>query len=274
MKNSVHAILLLCFVLSACSMMPAAFGGIINESPTAQNDPGFPVGETFLFRLKWGLVPVGTARIVTEWTEDTPPAVRMRIHVRSNAFLDRIYRIDDYIESIATPEKLLSTRFEKNMNEGSTVQRDVTTFDRNTGLVTWSNLLTSETREYEAPLDVRDILATMFALRPTPFKLGEVADYVVAGNAGPSPVKVAVIDERPYKTDRYGAIQAFRMRPDVSNDALFLGRIPRDLWISAAKPHVLLFLSVDAPVGNIKLILDAIEGVETWPGAQQDARDQ
>lgn len=239
-----------------------------DEPVNSQNSPGFPVGEVLLFRLKWGIVPVGTARIVSEWTDDTPPAVRVRVHVRSNAFLDRIYRIDDRVESVAVATNMLPIRFEKEMNEGGVIRRDMTTFDRQVGRVMWSNMLEKETRAYDAPHDVRDILSMMYALRSVPFAAGETQEYVVAGDEGPAPVQIAVREQRKYKHDRYGEIPALHMRPKVSGDALFLGRVPRDLWISAEVPHVLLSLSVDAPIGQVHLLLDAIEGADSWPAAQ------
>lgn len=229
------------------------------------SSPGFPVGEVLIYRLKWGAIPVGTARISSEWTTDTPPAIRMRVHVRSNAFLDRFYRIDDIVESVTDPATMLSLRFEKHMREGRSEQHDVTTFDRANSLVLWSNVLTGATREYTAPPDVRDILAIMFSLRSTTFSAGEQHTYVIAGDNDAAPVEITVTKERNYKTDRYGAIPALYLQPKVGPDALFLGRTPRDLWISVGMPHILLLLSVEAPIGRISLILDAIEGADEWP---------
>ncbi|MBW7909575.1 MAG: DUF3108 domain-containing protein [Kiritimatiellae bacterium] len=238
-------------------------------TPVSTNRPpaevGFRVGEVLLYRLKWGIIPVGTARIVSDWTEDTPPTVRIRLYVQSNSFLDRLYRIDDRIETIAEPSQLLPFRFEKQMNEGGVLRRDVTTFDREIGRVSWSNLLEAETRSYEAPRDIRDIVSMMFALRSTPFNAGDETEYVITGDNGPAPVKIRVLEHRTFKTDRYGSIPAIHIRPTVNDDGLFLGRTPRDLWISESLPHVLLLLSVDAPIGTIRLILDAVEGVEEWP---------
>lgn len=264
-RQTVRSLLIICLTL-CCLILPSrANGSVMDETTEEQPYPGFPVGEALLFRLKWGVIPVGTARIVSEWTTDTPPTVRIRIHVRSNAFLNRIYRIDDYLETIVNPTNMLSIRFEKHMNEAGKIQRDVTTFDRELGTVNWSNVLKTESRSYNAPRDIRDIIALMYLLRASSFQIGEVNNYVVSGDTGPAAVKIVVKEEQPFKTDRYGPIPALHLRPEVGDDALFLGRVPRDLWISASHPHVLLFLSVDAPVGTIKLILDAIEGVEKWP---------
>lgn len=264
-SQNVRAFLIICLTLCCLALPSRSNGALIDESPKENPHPGFPVGEVLLFRLKWGIIPVGTARIVSEWTTNTPPAVRIRVHVRSNAFLDRIYRIDDFIETIATPADMLPIRFEKHMNEAGESRRDVTTYDRELGMVNWSNVLETETRSYEAPRDIRDIIALMYFLRVSSFQVGEAHNYVVSGDTGPAAVKIVVQEERPFKTDRYGPIRALHMRPEVGNDALFLGRVPRDLWISSSQPHVLLFLSVDAPVGSIKLIFDAIEGAEKWP---------
>lgn len=231
---------------------------------------GFRVGEVLRYRLKWGVVPVGTARIDSEWTEDTPPLLRLRVHVRSNAFLDRIYRIEDTVESAVDPASFLPIRFEKNMHEGGVHRRDVIFFDRQAGRVVWNNLLQTEQRSYPAPREVRDILSLMFALRSVPFAPGEVKSYVIAGDDGPTPVRVSIQAQTFFHHDRYGRIPALQMKPEVGSDGLFLGRIPRELWISADAPYVLLQLSVEAPIGQVHLLLDEIEGHPSgpWPGGR------
>ena len=226
---------------------------------------GFPVGEVLLGRLKWGVIPVGTARISSEWTEDEPRLIRLRVQVRSNSFLDRFYKIDDTVESVVEPAQFLPVRFEKNMNEGGVHRRDVTFFDRDVGQVRWHNLLQPEQRAYDAPRDVRDILSLMYALRSVQFAPGQTNAYVVAGDDGPVTVDIAIHARKPYKHDRYGSIPALHIKPKVGNDGLFLGRIPEDLWISADPPYVLLKLSVSAPIGQIHLILDEIEGKPAGP---------
>lgn len=263
--RSVKRALFILTLLFSASFLHLPVTASAAEGEVEQRSPSFPVGEVLIYRLKWGAIPVGTARISSEWTTDAPPAIRMRVHVRSNAFLDRFYRIDDIVESVADPATMLSLRFEKHMREGSSEQHDITTFDRTNNLVHWTNVLTGETREYKAEPDVRDILAIMFSLRSTTFSAGEFHKYVVAGDNDAAPVEISVTKEENYKTGRYGAIPALYLKPKVGPDALFLGRTPRDLWISVGMPHILLLLSVEAPVGRISLILDAIEGADEWP---------
>ena len=246
--------------------IPPARDGIAGSAMRAR-EPGFRVGEVLLCRLKWGVIPVGTARIASEWTADSPPLLRLSVQVRSNAFLDRIYRIEDMVISTVDPETMLPVRFEKIMNEGGVLRQDVTEFDREQGLVIWRNSLQPEERTYAAPKEVRDILSLMFALRSVPFAENETREYIVAGDEGPAPVEISIRARRNFKHDRYGAIPALHIRPKVGKDALFMGRIPKELWISAASPYVLLSLSVDAPIGSIHLLLDAIEGETRFPSA-------
>ncbi len=243
----------------------ALLAGVWLTCAAAAREPGFPVGEVLNAHLKWGVVPVGTARISSEWTDDDPPLIRLRVHVRSNAFLDRLYRIDDTVESLVDPPSFLPVRFDKDMNEGGVKRRDATFFDRIQGQVIWQNLLEPERKSYDASRDVRDILSLMYALRATPLNEGETNRYVAAGDDGPVEVKIAIKARRNFKHERYGPIPALHIRPEVGSDGLFLGRVPRDLWISANPPYVLLRLSVEAPIGQIHLILDEIEGHPEGP---------
>lgn len=237
-------------------------------------DPGFPVGERLLFDLSWGILPVGRAEICSEWTADDPPLIRLRVHVRSNAFLDRIYKIDDTVESLVDPSECLPIRFEKSLHEGGVPRRDVTYYDRASGFVIWHNYLKPEQRIFPAPADVRDILTLMYSLRAAEFRVGTTNWYVVAGEESAVEVGIAVRAKRTFLHERYGKIPAYWLRPIVGNDPLFLGRIPRELWISATPPYVLLRLTVEAPVGRVHLTLNQIDGFDSGPWPYREPADE
>ncbi|MCS6772125.1 MAG: DUF3108 domain-containing protein [Kiritimatiellae bacterium] len=231
----------------------------------AGHEPPFPVGESLRARLTWGRIPVGEAMIESEWTDDQPPLIRLRVHVRSNAFLDRFYRIDDVVESIVDPTTFLPIRFEKRLQEGGSLRHDITFYNREEGRVFWHNLLVPERRDFPAPRDIRDILSLMYSLRSADFRPGQTNWYVVSGDEGIITVGIDVNSHQTFEHPRYGRIPAYFIRPIVGNDPLFLGRIPRQLWISSDPPYVLLRLSVEAPVGRIHLTLDEILGHPRGP---------
>ena len=63
----------------------------------------FPVGEAITYRIYWGVVPVGQARVVIERVEEHGrPLLAIRSTARTNRLLEKFYPVDDLLESLIT----------------------------------------------------------------------------------------------------------------------------------------------------------------------------
>ena len=58
------------------------------------------MGETLDYRIYWGVIPVGSSRVTTEWIEeDGRTLIAIRFRTKSNDVLSKIYPVDDFAGS-------------------------------------------------------------------------------------------------------------------------------------------------------------------------------
>lgn len=236
------------------------------SGPDARPTFWFPVGERLLYDMHWGVFPVGTTVVESEWQEKgTNTWLHIRYTTRTNPFCDRFYRVHDVIEAWIDPHTFLPIRFRKQLEEGAYRCDEWTTFDRSRGIVRWESLTEGRAIDYEAPPDLHDIVSLMYLLRRHPFEPGSTNTFRVAGDQGPTEIVVETLREVRVDTPGYGRRRAMQLRPRVSNDSLFQRKVPDLVWISADARRLLLRMTVDVPLGHVTMGLNAVEG----PGAAE-----
>jgi hypothetical protein len=233
-------------------------------------DLWFPVGERLLYDMDWGVIPVGSTVVESEWAADgTSTVLHIRYTTRTNPFCDRIYRVDDLIEAWIDPATFLPIRFRKKLEEGSFRCDETTTFHRDRGTVLWASLTENRVLEYNAPPDLHDIVSLMYLLREHPFVPGATNTFAVAGDQGPTEIQVETVRAVRVDTPGYGKRPAVQLRPRVSGDSLFQRKVPDQVWISTDQRRLLLQMTVDVPLGHITMGLRTVEG----PGAAEWVRE-
>lgn len=241
-------------------------GPVIAQDAPASGELWFSVGERLRYDMRWGIFPVGTTTVESEWQDgDSNSILRIRYLTRTNPFCDRLYRVNDLIEAWIEPQSFLPLRFHKKLEEGDYRCDEITTFDRERGVVRWESLTEGKVLEYPAPADLRDIVSLMYLLRRHAFEPGTTNVFNVAGDQGPTEIRVVVQDTVRVDTPGYGRRRSVRLRPLVSNDSLFQRKVPDQVWVSLDARRLLLQMTVDVPVGHITMGLAAVEG----PGAAE-----
>ena len=104
------------------SLYPVAF---LSSTPITEPVPAttpipFQIGEKLFYTLKWGSIPVGKA--VFEILDGEPsigePSHLFRVFIRSNPFVDLIYKVRDAIESYTDPSMKHALLYKKKQREG------------------------------------------------------------------------------------------------------------------------------------------------------------
>lgn len=227
-------------------------------SPALGDEIPFPVGEIVRGRLVWGPFTVGTAEFVSEWTDTDPPVIRLTARARTVGFFDRLFRIENEAVSVIDPDTLLPVSFEKHLREGDWRQHDRLEFDRAAGLVRRIDLLEKKENFYAAPPGIHDVLSFMYSLRRADFRSGRQYLFDIAGDEGVIRLHLRVGDRRTWSHDSLGHLQALVLYPAVTEDRLFMGRRPKEVWISAELPHLLLRMIVQGPVGTVQFRIEEV----------------
>ena len=131
----------------------------------------FPMGETLDYRIYWGVIPVGSSHVTTEWIqEDGRTLIAIRFRTKSNNVLSTMYPVDDFLEAIIDPETFLPVRFTKKLSEGRYRADETTTFDHKNLKATWTSRLNHKVEEYQIDPDTRDIVTFMYYMRRKQFE--------------------------------------------------------------------------------------------------------
>lgn len=221
----------------------------------------FEVGEELTYKLHWGVIHVGESRVTTEWVEeDGRRLLAIRYRTRSNAFLDRIYRVDDTVESIIDPETFLPVRFTKILNEGRYRADEVTVFDHAARKAVWTNRRKNETREFEIEPDTRDLVTFMYFMRQIEFKTGERPQYRVMADEKLYDVWLNVGKVETMKLEKYGKVKSIKVTPDAAFQGLFVRKGKIDIWVSQDERRVATRLQATVPVADVHINLYEVRG--------------
>lgn len=231
-------------------------------------DPPFQPGEKLTFNLRWGIFSAGTAELEVHPMAEVEgeEAYHFSLTVRTNSFVDRIYKVRDRIDAYASSDMGGSTLYEKKQREGSH-ERDIrVTFDREAGTARYSNF--GEERE---PIEIVpgtfDPLSVFYAFRMMPIRENSTVElYVTDGKE--LQLGQGRIGRRETITVPAGEFETILVEPDMkdvggvfeeSDDATFR------IWISDDERRIPIRLSSKVVVGSFKADLIEIDGEEA-PG--------
>jgi hypothetical protein len=266
-----RTVLILMGVLIVCAGKPAAAEAVAaaGASPTntpqadALHLPGarWIVGERLVYRAYWGLIPVGLAVATTEWIEeDGRRLLRIRFRSRSNRILEKLYPVDDIIESVVDPVTFLPVRFEKNISEGSHRYHEVTTFDRTNNIARWQSLRSGRTRVFPIRPDTRDIPSFMYYMRSHDFKPGTREHHVIMADEKTYDLWINVGKRDTVDLPVYGDVECLKTEPEAAFEGIAVRKGRAWMWISRDARRLATRIILTLPVATAKVILHEVQG--------------
>lgn len=227
----------------------------------------WPVGERLIYRVYWGIIPVGLAVASTEWLEEGGRRlVRIRFRSRTNRVLEKIYPVDDIIESVIDPVTLLPVRFEKNLSEGSHRYHEMTTFDHTNNIAHWKSLRSGRTKTFPIRPDTRDIPSFMYFMRSHTFTPGSREHHVVMADEKTYDLWINVGKPDTVDLPVYGAVKCLTAEPEAAFDGVAVRKGRIWMWISRDSRCVATRVVLSIPVATAKIILHEVQGPgnDTW----------
>ena len=227
----------------------------------------FNVGEELVYKLYWGVIYVGESRVTTQWVEeDGRNLVAIRIRTRSNAFLDRIYRVDDTLESVIDPVTFLPLRFSKVLNEGRYKTDELTTFDHARGKAQWVHRAKGNQKEFEIEPDTRDLITFMYYMRQREFKTGEQEQFRVMADEKLYDVFLNVGPVDAMKMEKYGRVNSVRIVPEAAFQGLFVRKGKITMWVSKDERRIATRVQATVPVADVHINLYEVlgPGTDRW----------
>lgn len=221
----------------------------------------FPVGEELVYSVHWGFIPVGEARVWSEWVRvNGRVLLALRFHTRSNKAIATIYPVNDRLETLVDPTTFLPVRFEKNMSEGRNRYHEVTVFDHASLTAHWTSLIKKKSKVFALEPDTRDLATFMYHIRSRPFQKGEKQQHRVMADDKIYDLFLNVADVENVKLDDFGRISCHRIEPDAKFDGLFVRKGKMTIWVSRDARCISTRIAASVPVADIKIILRAVRG--------------
>ena len=221
----------------------------------------FPVGEKLLYRLYWGIIPVGWAELSTEWVrEGAGQLIALRVAARTSSIVDMIYPVDDFIESVVDPETFLPLRYVQRLREGRHVRDDQIIFNHKGRKAHWKSGIDGRTGEIEIAPDSRDVLCLIYYMRSKGFACGQKEKFRVLVDNKLYDLEVTGLKQEEVSVQDFGKVQCLKVEPKAKFGEIFVRKGHIRIWFSEDDRHICTIMTGKIPVVSVKAILVGVEG--------------
>ena len=224
----------------------------------------FKVGEEITYRVHYGLINAGEAKIKVQ--EMVSIGGKSAYHMvgtgQSKGMVDWVFPTTDRYETYMEKNTLLPIRFVRDVNEnGYIIKRDIY-FNREKNYA--KDLEFQKDFKFaKLPADVHDIFSAFYfarALNVENIQEGDVIHIPVFLDHEIFPFKIKFVKRETVKTD-YGKIMCLKFVPVVQEGRVFKDEDDMHLWISDDANHVPIRIQSELIVGSIKIDLKEYKGL-------------
>lgn len=234
----------------------------------------FPVGEEIDYEVFWGLFMVGEATAKADWlNRDGRRLLALTVKAKSNGIVEKLYPVDEYLETLLDPATFLPLSFEKNSHEGKRHTHELTTFDHAAKTGHWRSLIKDKQKDFAIEADTRDLLGLMYWIRKEPIQAGEKRQYNVMTDEKMYELIIDSGKKEKVSLEEYGKVPCIKMEPIGKFNGLFVRKGRMWLWVSDDPRYTICRAVASVPVASIKIMLKRVKG----PGDDfwiQDRKDQ
>ncbi|MFC1498593.1 DUF3108 domain-containing protein [Verrucomicrobiota bacterium] len=225
------------------------------------NDMWFPVGEKLIYKLYWGVIPVGQAEFSSEWIEENGKQfISLKGRARTGKVVSKIYPVDDFIESVVDAESFLPIRYIQKLKEGRHVRHDKITIDHKSGMACWESKLSQTNRVMKIDGDSRDILSFVYYARSKGYESGQHEKFRVLVDDKIYDLEVTGLSHETRKVKGYGKIKCLKVVPEAKFGEIFVRKGRVQMWFSDDKRRVCVRITAKLKVASLKAILVGVEG--------------
>ncbi len=228
----------------------------------AAADLPFPIGEELVYSIGWNGIPVAQVIATTEMdTLDGREVIALRMRTKTYAFFNKVFRVEDFHESLVDPETFLPIRYTKNLREGRYRCHEVTTFDFEKKKAFYVHQGQERKKTYAIDSDTRDILSFMYFMRSEALKENKTPTYRMMADE-----KLYDLILHTYGIDKISLpnykekIPSLRMFPEAMFDGLFVRKGKATVWVSRDPRRLLTLAKIKVPFGRARVKLQSVSG--------------
>jgi hypothetical protein len=228
------------------------FGLSSNVCGDEKDFPFYP-GEKLTFLLKWEFIPAGESvlEVLPMETIDGAKAYHFLLTVKSNAFIDSLYKVRDRIDAYANTEMTHSMLYKKKQHEGKTQRDIVVNFDWQNNNVQYTNF-----KDKRPPIDILsgsfDPLSAFYFVRLFDFQEKSKIERPITDGKKCVIGELSVIKRETLKL-KSGTYDTYLIEPELKHIGGVFEKSKNakiQLWVTADKRRIPVKIKSKVVVGS------------------------
>jgi len=233
-------------------------------SGTIAGKHAFRVGENLSYEIRWMGIPVGLAYLnVKEMAQvNGKDCYHIVVTVKSNAFLSKIYKVEDEFHSYIDKEMLYSLRFIKKQSEGRYRSYEMIDYDHQARKAVYKSLRNGSIKEFKTQENTQDDLSAIYYFRVQDIDLSKNVSINVHADEQNWKLEIRIVDKGLMNINRIGPVESLEVEPVATRQGdgkkLQKGRLW--IWFGTDENRIPLVAKANAPiVGTVTAVLVGVE---------------
>lgn len=233
----------------------------LRSEPPAVVNPTYWLGESMEFKVMFGFVPAGKARL---YVADTTimggqTVVRAVSSARTAKAYDLIFKVRDSIETWFDADSVYSFQFRKQLHEGSYHDEKLVKFDLENWKVHWWDDGKEKPVLYISPR-VHDVLCAGFKARTIPLIVGDTTT-IATQDINKSYQMLVITHAREKVETIFGDVECLKIEPVFSSGGIFKKERGARLfvWVTADQFRIPVKVQSRVSFGSFVAELDKYE---------------
>lgn len=220
----------------------------------------FKPGETLDYRIHYGLIDAGEARLHVKPTTYKVKD-RLAYHVvgtgKTLGAFDWFFKVRDRYESYIDTEALIPWIFIRRINEGGYVKNQDVNFDH------YNRTAKSNTATIPVPENVQDLVSAFYYARTIDFASaspGQVFPIKAYLDDEVFPMNIKYVGKEEIKT-KLGTFRCIKFRPMLLQGRVFKEEEDMTVWVTDDLNRIVVRAQAEILVGSIKMDLKSYDGL-------------
>ncbi len=233
--------------------------------------PAIRYGEDLTFKIRYGFISAGIAhmRILGLNNQKGYPALHIQTTAKNIPAFSWIYKVDDVVNVLVDPVKLIPYYFEKKLREG-TYKADLTvdyshadTLARVEFIRYKKDMSIKKRKSYpvKIPANVFDILSAFYYIRTQPLKVGESIFLSSHETKKVYDLEVKVHRKEKLKVDA-GTFNTLVVEPLLKGEGIFKQKGRLLIWLTDDELKIPVQMTSAVMIGHITSELIDIKGID------------
>jgi hypothetical protein len=232
-----------------------------STTPPPIVDPTYWLGESMEFKVMFGFVPAGKARLAVLDTTlmGGQTVVRAVSSARSARAYDLIFKVRDSIETWFDADSVYSHQFRKQLHEGGYHDEKLVKFDLENWKVHWWDDGLEKPVLYVSPR-VHDVLCAGFKARMIPLIVGDTT-VIATQDVNKSYQMLVITHARETIKTIFGEVECLKVEPVFSSGGIFKKERGARLfvWVTADQYRIPVKVQSRVSFGSFVAELDKYE---------------